>query len=619
MFPWKPWGIAWKGGSGASNNDKNYLMKRKNYPTTRVILSLCFLIGLTGFHPLLAQGKQDWVAKSDAYTAKLLEVMARHNPESAARIGVEGHDEEISDLSAGFREKELKDLEDAHAYLLSEYEKERDRALKQDLQILISSVSDGMESSALEHAQLLPYHPVAGNIYHGIKSLLEDRVPAERREAALVRLRKYAVTEKGYRPYPVLAMEDMQREWTSQPDRLPPFKDQLERDLTTSRQYMEEIGTLFEKYGIGGYQKDYKVLKEQLERYENYLRETILPQARTDFRLPPEIYASNLKDYGVDMPIDELQRRAKVTFKELQTQMQVLANIIARKHNYPSNDYRDVIRSLKKEQLDSTSTLPLYNQVIDEIESIVRREGLLTLPDRSMTIRLASEAESASTPSPFMSPPRLIGNTGEYGEFVLPLKVSGGSDGSALMVDDFTHKAAAWPLTAHEGRPGHELQFTAMVERGVSQARMIFAMNSVNVEGWALYAEEIIQPFLPVEGQFMTLWSRLVRSGRAFLDPGLNLGTLTVEEARYVLQEEIVLSEALVRSELERYRFRGPGQATSYLNGYLRMMELRAETELSLGTSFDPLAFHDYVLSLGLLPPALISEAVREDFIPSQR
>ena len=199
------------------------------------------------------------------------------------------------------------------------------------------------------------------------------------------------------------------------------------------------------------------------------------------------------------------------------------------------------------------------------------------------------------------------------------MKVSGGSEGTALLVDDFTHKAAAWPLTAHEGRPGHELQFTAMVERGVSQARMIFAMNSVNVEGWALYSEEIIQPFLPVEGQFMTLWSRLVRSGRAFLDPGLNLGTLSVEEARYVLSEEIVLSEALVRSELERYRFRAPGQATSYLNGYLRMMELRAETELALGTSFNQLAFHDFILSLGLLPPKLIREAVQEEFIPFYR
>ena len=97
-----------------------------------------------------------------------------------------------------------------------------------------------------------------------------------------------------------------------------------------------------------------------------------------------------------------------------------------------------------------------------------------------------------------MSPPRLIGNTGEYGEFVLPLKATGGSDGTSLKIDDFTHLSASWPLTAHEGRPGHELQFTAMVERGVSQARVIFAANSVNIEGWALYSEEIIQPFLPV-------------------------------------------------------------------------------------------------------------------------
>jgi len=64
-------------------------------------------------------------------------------------------------------------------------------------------------------------------------------------------------------------------------------------------------------------------------------------------------------------------------------------------------------------------------------------------------------------------------------------------------------------------------------------------------------------------------------------------------------------------------RFRAPGQATSYLNGYLRMMELRAETELALGTSFDQLAFHDFILSLGLLPPALIREAVQKDFIPA--
>ena len=69
--------------------------------------------------------------------------------------------------------------------------------------------------------------------------------------------------------------------------------------------------------------------------------------------------------------------------------------------------------------------------------------------------------------------------------------------------DDFTFKAAAWTLTAHEGRPGHELQFAAMVERGVSLARSLFAFNSVNVEGWALYAESEMLPYEPPAGQFI--------------------------------------------------------------------------------------------------------------------
>ena len=61
------------------------------------------------------------------------------------------------------------------------------------------------------------------------------------------------------------------------------------------------------------------------------------------------------------------------------------------------------------------------------------------------------------------------GFTGQQGTFVLPLSnPNAGADGP---YDDFNYPAAAWTLTAHEGRPGHELQFTAMVERGVSLAR----------------------------------------------------------------------------------------------------------------------------------------------------
>jgi uncharacterized protein (DUF885 family) len=250
-----------------------------------------------------------------------------------------------------------------------------------------------------------------------------------------------------------------------------------------------------------------------------------------------------------------------------------------------------------------------------EIEAIIEREEIVTLPQRGLRIRLATEAESAAAPAPFMSPPRLIGNTGEYGEFVLPLRLAGGSEGDALKIDDFTYEAASWPLAAHEGRPGHELQFASVIERGVSRARAIFASNSVNIEGWGLYMEEQMYPYLPLEGQLTTLWSRLVRAARAFLDTGLHGGSVTREDAERVLRDDVVLSEALVRAEIERYTFRAPGQATSYYTGYLRLIELRAETELLLGARFDKKAFHDFVLEQGFLPPALLRQAVLNSFV----
>src|SRR3546814_6437680 len=99
-----------------------------------------------------------------------------------------------------------------------------------------------------------------------------------------------------------------------------------------------------------------------------------------------------------------------------------------------------------------------------------------------MVMRLGSTAESAAQPAPHFLPAPLVGNTGQQGQFVLPVSVPN-PDGSSLEYDDFNFESAAWTLSAHEGRPGHELQFTAMVERGISLARTLFAFNSVNVEG----------------------------------------------------------------------------------------------------------------------------------------
>jgi uncharacterized protein (DUF885 family) len=83
--------------------------------------------------------------------------------------------------------------------------------------------------------------------------------------------------------------------------------------------------------------------------------------------------------------------------------------------------------------------------------------------------------------------------------------------------------------------------------------------------------------------------------------------------------DEVVLSEPMAKQEVDRYTFRAPGQATSYFYGYTRWMQLKAETELALGKSFNRQRYHDFLLAQGTLPPSLISQAVVTEFIPAEK
>ena len=89
---------------------------------------------------------------------------------------------------------------------------------------------------------------------------------------------------------------------------------------------------------------------------------------------------------------------------------------------------------------------------------------------------------------------------------------------------------------------------------------------------------------------------------------------MTPEQAGKVLAEQVVLSPAMVRQEVDRYTFRGPGQATSYFYGYMRLLELRAAVEKALGPKFDQKAFHDVILAQGLLPPDADARGDHEAF-----
>ncbi len=564
--------------------------------------------------PLSAPTPPAWVQRSNENAQVLVQVMAKFEPEEAAYFGVPGLDEQIFDLKPGFVERERAATQEAVSVLRQRLANEQDPAVKQDLEILIRTAERNIKGMDLSLKYEMPYFSLSHTVFQGLRVLLDDQIPPERRKAALVRLRRYAGGEPGYAPISELAIARIRERMD--PKLMGPVKNEVEKELASSPTYTEGIAKLFDKYKLAGYQKPYAALKKQLSAYDDFVRQEILPRARTDFRRPSELYAFDLEQFGMDMPVDELQSRARVAFKEIQNQMQALAPLVAKEQGWNLTDYRDVIRELKKSQLVGEVILPHYQQRIRQVEDIIRRERIATLPARDMEIKLSSEAESADTPAPNLQTPRLIGNTGERGVFMLPLQIPG-KPGEKKKFDDFTYEAASWTLTAHEGRPGHELQFSAMVEEGVSLARAIFSFNSVNVEGWALYAESELQPYEPLDGQLIALQNRLMRAARAMLDPGLQGGAITKEEAYRILREEVCLSDAMATQEVERYTFWAPGQAPSYFVGYCRLLEIRADAERRLGRAFDRMKFNDFVLAQGMVPPVLLRKAVEEQFVPS--
>ncbi|ATQ79192.1 DUF885 domain-containing protein [Massilia violaceinigra] len=560
-----------------------------------------------------------WVTKSNANAKLVLNVMAKYAPEGASGLGVDGYDEQITDLSRDHFEQTNKDTRAVIAELQKRRKTETDAKIRQDIDILIGSAEDQMRSAALERKHFIPFDKLADQLFGVVRQTLDPRIPKERQKTLLVRLQKYAGLAKGYRPSTELAVERLQERLKANKNLIGPFKDEVEQAINDSPTLIKGIKELLSKSDLQGWEPSFAALETQLTAYNEHVKKQILPRARSHHRLPAEVYANNLRQFGVDISPQELIAKALTSFAEIRNQMNITAGLIARERKLANPDYRAVMAELKKQQIAPDQVMPLYADRLVQIEAAVRAQNIVSLPARKAVIRMASTAESAAQPAPHMNPPRLIGNTGEYGEFVLTAGMPPDAKGKTLAFDDFTHEAATWTLTAHEARPGHELQFAKMIETGVSTARAVFAFNSVNVEGWALYAEAEMQPYEPLDGQLFALQARMQRAARAFLDPMVNLGEITPEGVKAFLMDEVGLSEGMATQEMQRYTFRAPGQATSYFYGYQRLMETRQAAEVALRKKFNRQAFNDFVLAQGLVPPALLRQAVLQEFVPAQR
>lgn len=167
-------------------------------------------------------------------------------------------------------------------------------------------------------------------------------------------------------------------------------------------------------------------------------------------------------------------------------------------------------------------------------------------------------------------------------------------------------------LAYHEGIPGHHMQRTIAQELdGIPQFQKFLSFTAYT-EGWGLYTEELAKdmgfyedPYSDFGRLAMELW----RACRLVVDTGIHAKKWSREKAVDYLVENTPNPEYDAQKAIERY-IAMPGQATAYMIGKLKIMELREKAMNELGDNFDWKGFHDEVLKYGPVPLSMLEENI---------
>jgi uncharacterized protein (DUF885 family) len=168
----------------------------------------------------------------------------------------------------------------------------------------------------------------------------------------------------------------------------------------------------------------------------------------------------------------------------------------------------------------------------------------------------------------------------------------------------------------HEGAPGHHLQIgqTVYNARLLNRWQRVLLDCSAHAEGWALYAERLMEElgFLEDPGDKLgMLDAQELRAARVVLDIGVHLdlplpaaeelGTRwTYDSAAEFLRRHVSMEDRMRTDELHRY-LGWPGQAPVYKVGERVFLTGRDEAKARHGADFDLKAWHRSVLDLGPL------------------
>ena len=159
-------------------------------------------------------------------------------------------------------------------------------------------------------------------------------------------------------------------------------------------------------------------------------------------------------------------------------------------------------------------------------------------------------------------------------------------------------------LSLHESVPGHHFQFARALELPELPMFRRTAYFVAYGEGWGLYAEQLgydMGLYKTPYDKFGQLTYEMWRAVRLVVDTGMHSKGWSRQQAIDYFKANAPKTDQDIVNEIDRY-IGTPGQALAYKIGQLKISELRAKAQKTIGPKFDLRAFNDQVLSTGSVP-----------------
>ncbi len=339
------------------------------------------------------------------------------------------------------------------------------------------------------------------------------------------------------------------------------------------------------------------------DKIAQFMEEEYLPKGRTSsgigsYENGAEWYQHMIKKYTTtDMTADEIHQLGLSEVARLRSEMEKIKAQIGFEGDLKS--FFDHVRNKK-------SLMPFTDpqEVIDNFNKI--HEKMIPQLDRLFDLRPKADFEVRRTEK-F----RESSASAEYN----PGSLDGSRPGIFYVPIPDVRKYNIYSdedLFLHEAIPGHHYQISLQQENTSLPDFRKTLWYSAYGEGWALYCESLGKELGLYEDPYQyfgMLGAEMHRAIRLVVDTGIHSKGWSREKAiQYSLDNEAE-SEASIISEIERYMAM-PGQALSYKIGQLKLLELRARAEKTLGDGFDIKQFHNIILESGCVPLKILEDRI---------